>query len=52
MQLPPPREPLSAWLSDQVTGVRGTQRSIEIARSGQPFADEDLQLALWIAYEL
>lgn len=49
MQLPPPRGPLSAWLSDQLTGVR---RPVGIVRSGQPFADEDLQLALWIAYEL
>ncbi|WP_371402719.1 iron-containing redox enzyme family protein [Kribbella sp. NBC_00662] len=49
MQVPPPRGPLSAWLTDRLTGV---QRSVEIVRSGQPFADEDLQLALWIAYEL
>jgi hypothetical protein len=52
MQLPPPRGPFSAWLSDQLAGARSAQRSIEVVRSGPPFADEDLQLALWIAYEL
>jgi len=52
MQLPPPRGPLSAWLSGLLTGAGGAQRTVEFVGSGQPFADEDLQLALWIAYEL
>ena len=52
MQLPPSRGPLSAWLSGLLTGAGGAQRTVEFVGSGQPFADEDLQLALWVAYEL
>ncbi|MGW1345130.1 iron-containing redox enzyme family protein [Kribbella sp. NPDC002412] len=49
MQLPPPRGPLSAWLNDRLTGEDNATPAV--ATSGQPF-DDDLQLALWVAYEL
>ncbi|TDO47981.1 heme oxygenase-like protein [Kribbella sp. VKM Ac-2527] len=52
MQLPPPRGPLSAWLNDRLTGGDDGDRTIEVRPSGRPFADDDLQLALWVAYEL
>jgi hypothetical protein len=50
MQLPAPRGPLSAWLNNRLTG-RGV-RTIRVGEYGEPFADDDLQLALWVAYEL
>ncbi|MFG1813481.1 iron-containing redox enzyme family protein [Kribbella sp. NPDC049174] len=52
MQLPPPRGPLSAWLNDRLTGSDDGDRTIEVGPSGRPFSDDDLQLALWVAYEL
>jgi hypothetical protein len=52
MQLPPPRGPLSAWLNDRLTGIDDRDGTIEVGASGRPFADDDLQLALWITYEL
>ena len=51
MQLPPPRGPLSGWLNERLTGRDGGG-AVEVGASGPPFADSDLQLALWIAYEL
>ncbi|MFF1819321.1 iron-containing redox enzyme family protein [Kribbella sp. NPDC058245] len=50
MHVPPPRGPLSAWLADRLAG--GDTEPIEVRSSATPWADEDLQLALWIAYEL
>jgi hypothetical protein len=52
MQLPPPRGPLSAWLIGRLEG-RGSPvpSSITVDRTS-PWADEDLQLALWCCYEL
>jgi len=51
MQLPPPRGPLSAWLTNRLIG--GDQDpAIEVGTHARPFADNDLQLALWVAYEL
>ncbi|WP_344112474.1 iron-containing redox enzyme family protein [Kribbella alba] len=52
MQLPPPRGPLSAWLIGRLEG-RGSPMpsSITVDRTS-PWADEDLQLALWCCYEL
>lgn len=50
MQLPPARGPLSAWIIDTLTDAAA--RPIAVRTSGRPYADEDLQLALWIAYEL
>ena len=52
MQLPPARGPLSGWLTDRLRGgaelapptIPGDQRA--------PWADDDLQLALWCCYEL
>lgn len=52
MQLPPPRGPLSAWLNNRLTGGDGEAPSVDAGSSGEPFADDDLQLALWVAYEL
>ncbi|MEV0288798.1 MULTISPECIES: iron-containing redox enzyme family protein [unclassified Kribbella] len=49
MQLPPPRGPLSAWLNDRLTGQDNA--APEVGTSGRPY-DDDLQLALWVAYEL
>ncbi|TDD17995.1 iron-containing redox enzyme family protein [Kribbella turkmenica] len=52
MQLPPPRGPLSAWLDHRLTGGDDGARTPEAGPSDRPYADEDLQLALWVAYEL
>ncbi|MGW6278396.1 iron-containing redox enzyme family protein [Kribbella sp. NPDC055071] len=50
MQLPPPRGPLSGWLTSRLHGRRSD--AIAVIGSATPWADEDLQLALWVAYEL
>jgi hypothetical protein len=50
MQLPPERGPLSAWIITSLTGA--SARPIAVRTSDRPYADDDLQLALWIAYEL
>ncbi|MFB6720981.1 iron-containing redox enzyme family protein [Kribbella sp. NPDC056345] len=50
MQLPPPRGPLSGWLISRLGGRRTDE--VAVVGSGPSWADEDLQLALWIAYEL
>jgi hypothetical protein len=50
MELPPARGPLSGWLIDRLTG-RIAPLPKRIA-STDPWADEDLQLALWCCYEL
>jgi hypothetical protein len=52
MHLPPPRGPLSAWLNDRLLSGHEADRTIEVGQSHRPFADDDLQLALWVAYEL
>jgi len=50
MQLPPARGPLSGWLISRLAGRRTDE--VEV-RTEQPlWADDDLQLALWVAYEL
>ena len=51
MHLPPPCGPLSAWLTDRLKGRAAGDRATRI-RSARPYADHDLQLSLWIAYEL
>lgn len=55
MQLPPPRGPLSSWLSRRLEG-RDNQLVPAIARRStraEPaWNDDDLQLALWCTYEL
>jgi hypothetical protein len=50
MQLPPPRGPLSGWLTGRLRGRKSD--AIAVTEPGTPWADEDLQLALWVAYEL
>ncbi|MFK4085216.1 iron-containing redox enzyme family protein [Kribbella sp. NPDC020789] len=50
MHVPPPRGPLSAWLAGRLAG--GDTEPAEVRVTATPWADEDLQLALWIAYEL
>ncbi|MFD7160518.1 iron-containing redox enzyme family protein [Kribbella sp. NPDC059898] len=50
MQLPPARGPLSAWISSRL--VRAGEAYVPAVVSDRPQADGDLQLALWIAYEL
>ncbi|WP_344217735.1 iron-containing redox enzyme family protein [Kribbella sancticallisti] len=50
MELPVPRGPLSAWLIDRLSGRLAPLPEQVI--SPEPWADEDLQLALWCCYEL
>ncbi|TDW69375.1 iron-containing redox enzyme family protein [Kribbella pratensis] len=52
MQLPSPRGPLSAWLTNRLTQRDHATLTFEIEPLDRPYDDEDLQLALWIAYEL
>ncbi|QNE16859.1 iron-containing redox enzyme family protein [Kribbella qitaiheensis] len=50
MQLPPPRGPLTQWLGDHLNGR--LVPSPLVGEYDQPWADDDLQLALWCCYEL
>jgi hypothetical protein len=56
MQLPPSRGPLSSWLFLRLRGDAGpSAQSLAVGRlvdTAAPWADEDLQLALWCCYEL
>ena len=53
MQLPPPRGPLTAWLNDRLThGDTASGGGPEVGVRDLPYADDDLQLALWVSYEL
>lgn len=52
MQLPPPRGPLSRWLSGCLTQNDHGASCPEVKVSACPYADDDLQLSLWIANEL
>jgi hypothetical protein len=53
IELPPPRGPLSEQLFEGLEGGPGTRLAApEPVDSGDPIADEDLQLALYVAYEL
>lgn len=52
MQLPPPRGPLSSWLNDSLLRRETAVGGVEVGVRDDPYADDDLQLALWIAYEL
>jgi hypothetical protein len=53
MQLPPPRGPLTAWLNKTLTHCdTAIGPGPEVGVRDRPYADDDLQLALWIAYEL
>ena len=49
MQLPPARGPLSAWIIHSLT--RAAAAPVPPVSTTDPY-DEDLHLALWIAYEL
>ncbi|MEV8376103.1 iron-containing redox enzyme family protein [Kribbella sp. NPDC056861] len=51
MQLPPSRGPLTQWLFGHLTG-RSAGSPPPVVTSGEPWADDDLQLALWCCYEL
>jgi len=39
-------------LNDRLTGGDNAQPAVPVRASDEPFADGDLQLALWVAYEL
>jgi hypothetical protein len=51
MQLPQSRGPLTHWLIGHLTG-RAAVSAPPVVTSAEPWADEDLQLALWCCYEL
>jgi Iron-containing redox enzyme len=50
--LPAPRGPVTDGLIDGLRDEPGTLRRIEVPRFGDPLADEDLHLALYLCYEL
>lgn len=50
--LPEPRGPLSEGLFAALLEEPGTPIAMPAERSAEPLADEDLQLALYVAYEL
>ncbi|MFF0341618.1 iron-containing redox enzyme family protein [Kribbella sp. NPDC004875] len=50
MQLPAPRGPLSGWLASRLQ--RYATAAPRVTSSADPWSDDDLQLALWVAYEL
>jgi len=53
IELPSPRGPLSGRLFEALEGPPGTGlEPPEAVESGDPIADEDLQLALYVAYEV
>jgi heme oxygenase-like protein len=53
IELPPPRGPLSGRLFEALEGPPDTGlEPPEAVDSGDPIADEDLQLALYVAYEI
>jgi hypothetical protein len=51
MKLPPPCGPVSEWLVGVLAGARGEARPA-FPYEGPVVFDRDVQLALWIAYEL
>jgi Iron-containing redox enzyme len=51
MQIPEPRGPLSASLRDCLVGRRRAPAA-PVGRGGDPLADDDLQLALFVVHEL
>jgi hypothetical protein len=53
MQLPSPRGPLTAWLNESLTQCdTASGGGPEVGVRERPYADDDLQLGLWIVYEL
>jgi hypothetical protein len=52
IELPPPRGPLSEELFGALEGPPGRLADPGPVESADPLADEDLQLALYVAYEL
>ncbi len=52
MQLPPARGPLSGWVIGRLHGDTDLTPPSIAGEHQAPWADEDLQLALWCCYEL
>jgi len=52
IELPPPRGPLSEELFAALEGPPGPSLGLPAVASPDPLGDEDLQLALYVAYEL
>jgi hypothetical protein len=52
IDLPPPRGPLSEELFEALAGPPPTRLDVPDVASPDPLGDEDLQLALYVAYEL
>ncbi|WP_433004380.1 iron-containing redox enzyme family protein [Kribbella sp. CA-294648] len=52
MHLPPSRGPLTHWLTNHLRGGRTVPPPAVETQDTPPWADEDLQLALWCCYEL
>ena len=52
IELPPPRGPLSEHLFEALEGPPGGLAVPVVVESLDPIADDDLQLALYVAYEL
>ena len=52
IELPPPRGPLCEELFAALQGPPGLDLGLPAVASPDPLADEDLQLALYVAYEL
>jgi heme oxygenase-like protein len=50
--LPSPRGPITERLIDGLRDQPGTLRSVHVPRHEEPLSDEDLQLALYLCYEL
>ncbi|MBV9603459.1 MAG: iron-containing redox enzyme family protein [Solirubrobacterales bacterium] len=50
--LPSPRGPVSEHLLTALQNAPGTLDAIELPSFGEPLADEDLQLSLYLCYEL
>jgi hypothetical protein len=51
-QLPSPRGPVSEVLARALTGPAGELPALRPARASDPLADEDLNLSLYLCYEL
>jgi hypothetical protein len=51
-RLPPPRGPVSEALLEMLPGERATLPEIQPPTAADPLADEDLQLSLYLCYEL
>jgi hypothetical protein len=52
METPASRGPLSAQVRSLITGVGDAALTVEVEPVADPLTDDDLNLALWMAYEL